>query len=86
MIGWKFEGYTIEPVPTKGNRFSPVLKRHDRKVYEGVKVNFCAFLTTALDVGKWPSLHTSHFAPGKIAPSIHQIGCETVGPVSSQYQ
>jgi hypothetical protein len=66
---------------------SPVLKNHDMKIYEGVKVNLCAFITTALDGSKWPTLHTNHFDPGKIIPSIHQIGgWETVGPVCSQYQ
>jgi hypothetical protein len=41
------------------------------KTYRGAKVQFHAFLTSALDGGEWLASRPGHFTPGEKAPDTH---------------
>jgi hypothetical protein len=48
------------------------------KTYGGVNVQFHAFLTSALDVGEWPSSRPGHFTPEERVPGTHWTGGNAV--------
>jgi len=49
------------------------------RTYRGIKVQFHAFLTSALDGDEWLASRTGHFTPGERVPGTLWIGA-CVGP------
>jgi hypothetical protein len=63
-------------------KVAPVLtKQHAMKTYGGVEVELHAFLTSALDVGKWVASRPGRFTPGETAP-LYPLDKRLGGPQS----